>query len=82
MQLYIVEYPISNQYAEASPIPVEYDYDKNGFIRYHIITSTILLFKQIEKIYNDTDILGMEYSKQFHRCYTGSAVHDSGAFLL
>ena len=31
MQLYIVEYPISNQYAEASPIPVEHDYDKMDY---------------------------------------------------
>lgn len=31
MQLYIVEYPIGNQYAEASPIPVVYDYDKMDY---------------------------------------------------
>lgn len=28
MQLYIVDYPNNNQYAAASPIPVEYDYEK------------------------------------------------------
>ncbi len=28
MQLYIVKYPNNNQYAEASPISVEYDYDR------------------------------------------------------